>query len=203
MKIFLRYIALIFLPIIAYVYLNIIAALDNTTTELAKLKTVDDPIVIKKEEPKAEELINLLPDETKDFISKIANIKSISASFTQIEQNIDNKITDSEQNQKIIKGNLKLAKPNRLYWNIKSPSTEKQIYVTDGEKFWHYDENLEQVVLDKFDSRRISNSPFYFLFTEPENLIGKFNIKKIGDTLFSLTSKKRQILIVIMYQTLS
>lgn len=191
MNITLRNITLVTLITCSGLCMKLLAAHKHTETELARLRTIDEPVIIEKEKPTEQDIINSLPDDTRDFINKIAKITSISASFTQTEQDLANKDTKTPGQQKLIKGNLKLAKPNKLYWNINSPSTENQLYVTNGEKFWHYDKNLQQVVQDQFDNRRISNSPFYFLFSETTSLIEKFDIKRIGEKLFALTTKKQ------------
>lgn len=156
----------------------------------AKLKSIDEPVVIIDEQEKAAKLVKKVDEATQDLISRIKKITSLVADFTQTEQDLahnSNKTTIANPN--VLQGKVKLAKPNKLSWEILSPNKERQIYLTNGEKFWHYDKGLEQVVLDKYDSKRVVNSPLYFLLVNVDNLPDSYKVKKIDKDQFTLESK--------------
>lgn len=164
-------------------FINSLQLSASNVVDLAMMRTLDDPVIIEEEKEEQVAKIIVTPDQ-KDFINKIKKVQSLSANFVQYEKD-----PVKASNNKTIKGYLKLSKPNKLLWEINSPSKEQQSYVTNGSKFWHYDKTLEQVVVDDFDSKRISNSPLYFLLANIDNLPEQYNVKKLANNNFLLTVK--------------
>lgn len=119
---------------------------------------------------------------SREFIDKISQIKTYSADFTQAEKNADN--------TKQLAGKLKLARPGKFFWTITSPTQEKQSYITNGTKFWHYDIGLQQVVVDNFNLKKIAHSPFYILLDDVYNIATQYDIKKLSDNEYLLNPKK-------------
>lgn len=168
---------------------NLLAVNKATKYEdLAKLKNIDEPVIIGDERAKAAKLVQKIDEATLDLINRIKKITNLAADFTQTEQELGNN-TNINPKASVLQGKVKLAKPDKLSWEIISPNKEQQIYVTNGEKFWHYDKGLEQVVLDKYDSKRIVNSPLYFLLVNVDNLAASYKVKKIETDQFELESQ--------------
>lgn len=167
-------------------------AKNNITNNIA-LRHIDDPIVTQEDEKIEQQKI--YSKDTQDLINKIKKINTLSADFTQTEQDLNNqsnkKLDNIITNSNTIKGTVKLSKPNKLLWDIKSPSSEQQVYVTNGSKFWHYDKSLEQVVLDDFDSQKITNSPLYFLLSDVDIVAEQYNIYKVSNNSFRLIAKQK------------
>jgi chaperone LolA len=151
--------------------------------DLARLQSIDDPVVIIDEKEKAAKLVKKVDPDLDEFVNIIKKTNSLLADFTQTEENL---LESTSNKKKVLKGKLKLAKPDKLWWEIISPDQERQIYATNGSKFWHYDKGLEQVVIDKYDSKRIVNSPLYFLLVNVDNLTANYIVKKIGNNIFEL-----------------
>lgn len=143
----------------------------------------DDPKIRLKEEllekQKKEIKKPVLSPPAQEFMDKISSVKTLSANFVQTEEHGNR-----------IEGKLKLARPNKFVWNITLPLKEKQSYVTNGLKFWHYDVGLEQVVVDQFDTRKIVNSPFYILLDTPDNVAKKYNITNQNASTYKLSMNK-------------
>lgn len=181
--------------LIATITINFAIAKSSQTvsqTDIARLRTVDEPLTTKEEvvESSIDEKLNSLSSDTKEFVAKIDSISSMTAEFQQIEQSLS---LDSEANKarnvskpSKISGKLNIAKPNKLKWEILSPDSEQQVYTTDGDKLWHYDKNLEQVVKDNFNSKKLTSSPFYFLLSNIENISENYQVTKINKNLFRL-----------------
>ena len=154
-----------------------------------KLRTIDEPEKI--ENPESKMAVKKVNKDALELINKIKGIKSLAADFTQQEQDLNPNKADKNkikniQNNILIKGKVKLNKPNKLLWEITAPSNERQLYVTNGSNFWHYDKSLEQVVVDKYDSKRINNSPFYFLLADIENITNEYEVIQIDADSYKL-----------------
>lgn len=94
-----------------------------------------------------------------EFVDRIKTVTSFSAKFEQ-----------SDNNKNILTGFVDLVRDNKFLWKILTPEREQQSYITNGNKFWHYDVSLSQVVVDNFDKSKVSNSPLYFLLDDINNL---------------------------------
>lgn len=169
-----------FLIFILTILSNVLFAdqqITNEPLDIAKLRLIDEPVVLEEEKAELtfEDKIKQSTPDTQEFIKKIKSINSMQADFTQSESLLEAKDTKVINT---ISGSMQLVKPNKIKWQVNSPESEKQVYVTNGEKFWHYDVNLEQVVVDDFKINRVENSPFYFLLTNPENISEQFEITK-------------------------
>ena len=147
---------------------------------IAKLKSINDPII---EDKKIEgPVVEAVSVDEQEFINRISQIKSLVADFIQTEQGVNHSNNE-------LKGKLFLNKPNRLRWEIVSPAQERQQYITNGNKFWHYDQNLEQVVVDTFDSKRITSSPLYFLLMNSDKVTEMYQVNKISEDVYALKTK--------------
>lgn len=72
-----------------------------------------------------------------------------------------------------------LKKPDGFYWETLSPFPE--LIVTDGEKLWNYQPDLEQVVVEDWDSSRMELAA-QLLNGETENLAEEYSIESVTDS---------------------
>ncbi len=88
---------------------------------------------------------------TDDLITKIKNIQSMSANFTQ-------KLIDGQSDSNVnSKGTMSLKKPQYFKWITTSPNNQE--IVSNGKKLWIYDGDLEQLII-KPVSNNISQFPY-------------------------------------------
>lgn len=72
-----------------------------------------------------------------------------------------------------------LKKPGGFYWETLSPFPE--LIVTDGKKLWNYQPDLEQVVVEDWDSSRMELAA-QLLNGETENLAEEYSIESVSDS---------------------
>jgi outer membrane lipoprotein carrier protein len=100
--------------------------------------------------------------------------------ITLLEQS-DNLVADFEQktfkelaaNPEISIGLLKIAKPLKFNWYVKSPF-EQQV-ISDGETLWVYDPDLEQATYQPI-SNNLQHSPAMILAQPRESLTGHYGV---------------------------
>lgn len=128
----------------------------------------------------------LFASPTDDLISKIKNIDSMSANFTQ-------KLIDGQNNSNNnSKGNMSLKKPGDFKWITISPNNQK--IVSNGKKLWIYDGDLEQLIIKKV-SNNISQFPYLILLSKnADNLDKLFNIKEKAKNTYTLKPKNDQMI---------
>jgi len=101
----------------------------------------------------------------------LAPIVTLKAQFQQTVLNDRNKILQRSS------GNLEFKKPNMFRWEVEKP--EANLVVTDGNKLWNYDADLEQVTVQEFKANT-EVSPVSFLFDDMAKLKADFEIVKIN-----------------------
>ena len=116
------------------------------------------------------------------LINKIKDIKSISANFNQTLINKQSNINISS------KGYMSLKKPVYFKWVTTFPNS--QTIISNGEKLWVYDQDLEQVIIKKI-SNNLSETPYLILLSKNVSSINKiFNVSEPSTNNFVLTPKK-------------
>ncbi|OHC90792.1 MAG: outer membrane lipoprotein carrier protein LolA, partial [Sideroxydans sp. RIFOXYD2_FULL_59_7] len=86
-------------------------------------------------------------DQLKSFIS---GTRSAQAEFTQT-------VLDSKgRKMQTASGTMQFVRPGKFRWEYRQPYA--QLIVGDGEKFWLYDADLEQVTVRKLDAA-LGSSP--------------------------------------------
>ncbi len=58
-------------------------------------------------------------------------------------------------------GSLIFSKPGKMRWEYRTP--DKQLFITDGDSLWLYQEEDNQVLIDKFSKAFVSDLPVSFL----------------------------------------
>lgn len=111
----------------------------------------------------------------------INQIKSMKADFTQT-------LINKNQNIKqVSNGEMWISKPSNFRWETLSPN--KQLLVSNGQKLWNYDEDLEQVTIQPVP-KDISTAPYLLLLTGTAEALSKlFNVQQISEGKFRLTTK--------------
>lgn len=115
----------------------------------------------------------------------LAPINSLSADFTQNIKDQDNNVYQR------LTGNLSLKKPNQLRWNVVTPTA--QLIISDGERVWLFDPDLEQVIIQSF-SADFKTNPISILLGNLNQLNADFTVTHITDNSFSLVPKQKNAL---------
>ena len=79
-----------------------------------------------------------LPSYVTDFFT---GLDTLQANFNQQVMDGNNKLLQSSQ------GHMWIKRPGRFRWDYEAPY--RQQLVADGERLWSYDEDLEQVTVQK------------------------------------------------------
>ena len=115
--------------------------------------------------------------------SMLASIESLQADVVQLIVESDGGILEESKIKMYFK------KPNGFYWETITPF--KELIVTNGVKLWNYQPDLEQVVIEDWDSSK-SELAAQLLNGETENLGSNYQIEQLysddsGDHQFTLT----------------
>lgn len=120
--------------------------------------------------------VTLLMDNLKAF-------NQFQATFKQ--QSLD----DKNQPMQTMTGHLILKKPNLFYWQADEPAAQK--LVCDGTTIWHFDEDLEQVIVQAYADQK-NQSPLLLILEDEAAVKKRFDISLISNApvqLFGLTPK--------------
>ena len=96
-------------------------------------------------------------------------IQSLSAEFHQQVSSADGYSLQE------MEGVMHIARPGRIYWKTVPPY--EQLVVSDGEKLWLYDPDLEQVTI-KALAENLVDSPAALLVGKADNLADRYQICK-------------------------
>jgi outer membrane lipoprotein carrier protein len=119
---------------------------------------------------------------SKSLFDLIQKLQNMHADFTQT-------MVTARGVQQESKGEMWISKPSYFKWEITSPNN--QLLVSNGQKLWNYDKDLEQVTIQKVP-KDMSQAPYLLLLTgQPENLDRLFSISKINEDLYRLTPKNQ------------
>jgi len=97
------------------------------------------------------------------------NIHSLQAGFSESVSK------PNGQTLPAIKGQVYLQRPAQFRWEIQQPS--KQLLITDGENFYNYDIELEQVTIQKLN-RAVMSTPIFLLSMPAEEIEKYFTVIK-------------------------
>ncbi|HCH33075.1 MAG TPA: outer membrane lipoprotein carrier protein LolA [Oceanospirillaceae bacterium] len=96
-------------------------------------------------------------------------------------------------------GHMVLAQPNQFWWQTEDPFA--QLLVSNGERLWIYDQDLEQVTVQKLD-QRTTNTPALLLSGNSKDIGAQFDVVmqrgEAGLVFYRLTPKDPESL----YQSL-
>lgn len=121
-----------------------------------------------------------------DLQAKLSDFHSMTADFDQkIVDQYGSTLQDST-------GKMAIERPGKFRWQTLQPN--KQLIVTDGRRLWIYDEDLEQVTVQRFEQNPDS-VPALLLSGSLKNLQQRFDVnekEKGGLQLFTLLPKDQQ-----------
>lgn len=126
--------------------------------------------------------------DAKILVKKLEILNSMEADFTQLS--IDGKGLRVQE----LKGKAKIQRPNLMWWKTFEPY--EQLMVTNGEKIWFYEKDLEQVSVKKLDPKS-STTPVLLLFEDTKNINKSFYVeyrKRGGIETFILDPKVKDSL---------
>jgi chaperone LolA len=75
-------------------------------------------------------------------------------------------------------GRVLLERPGRFRWDYQTPY--EQVIVSDGERIWHYDADLEQVTVQRLDES-MDSTPLALLMGQTP-LESSFKVEALGET---------------------
>ncbi len=110
-----------------------------------------------------------------DLEQRLAQIKTLDADFKQV-------IVD--ENDQVIQestGHVVISRPGKFRWQVKTPM--EQLIVTNGERLWIYDPDLEQVQIKSADS--VEQTPALLLSGHENALLQQYQVSysKQGDQM--------------------
>lgn len=111
-------------------------------------------------------------DSATDSLSQLlSNVRTLNSDFTQ---------TMSDKNAKQIQhstGHMALQRPGKFRWEVKKPTA--QLVVTNGNRLWIYDPDLEQVTI-RLLNNEVGDSPAMLLSHTNVALEKDFSVKSIS-----------------------
>ena len=114
------------------------------------------------------------------LMQKIAQLSAFSADFTQSIVDADgNNIQENS-------GNLAVAKPNLLHWQVTAPN--ESLIVSDGKALWLFDPFIEQVSVYS-TSGAITNTPILLLANPDKRIWQNYDVKAVNKNHYVITSK--------------
>lgn len=114
----------------------------------------------------------------------LAPLKTMKAEFKQISEDGRGVVLQTQA------GSFVLSKPNRFYWKSEDPFA--QLLVSNGETLWVYDEDLEQVTVQKLDPS-LTSTPVLLLSGTIDDIQQQYKVYSDttdGKTTFSLLPKE-------------
>ncbi len=99
------------------------------------------------------------------------SLKTLEASFEQTSYDENMKATEKSS------GQVYMQKPGKFRWNYQEPYAQE--IISDGDKLYIYEEDLEQVSIRKFDEA-LGTAPISLL-TDIKDLKEQFTIKELGE----------------------
>jgi len=130
--------------------------------------------------------------------TEFTELKRLLVPISTLQANFEQTVKNEKGNllQKL-SGKVVLKKPAQFRWEVITP--EPRLVVSDGQKVWDYDKELEQVAVQKL-TRGQSRAPIYFLTGDVNTLDKDFKISfvsskqgkclKESDACFELTPKR-------------
>ena len=121
------------------------------------------------------------PEDIQQLRELLQPITSLSAQFEQ-------QITDANGfEMQTSSGLFQVAQPNKLRWIVSEPMPQQVI--SDGITLWLYDPDLEQVIIQPFDTN-IESTPAMLFSGDLDRLDSTYFILESSDGVFGLTPEQ-------------
>lgn len=125
--------------------------------------------------------------------SQLYHFKSLSADITQSMETSSGQLIKST-------GHLWILRPGKFRYEITKPN--KQLFVSEGQKLYNYEEDLMQVIVSKLD-RNLSQTPLLLLSGKQQDLSKLFTIKTLSAGKYQFKPKGSDSLISSITMTFS
>lgn len=125
---------------------------------------------------------------TKRLTSLLSQADTLTGRFSQLS--LDASGTQLQETS----GELALKRPGQFRWHTDEPM--EQLLVSNGEKVWLYDPDLQQVTIQQLD-QRLTHTPALLLSGDISTISENFEVshKEVGDVIdFTLRPKARDTL---------
>lgn len=116
-----------------------------------------------------------------DLIQLLNNIHTMQATFNQTVLDTKGKILNRAT------GKMSLQRPGQFRWDVMQPN--RQLIVTNGQKIWIYDVDLEQVTV-RYLGHEAGEAPALLLSNSNSTLANDFQIRVANDA-YVLTPKDK------------
>ncbi|WP_100551273.1 outer membrane lipoprotein chaperone LolA [Caedibacter taeniospiralis] len=147
----------------------------------AAAKEVKQTIVADTSQSPSSDSHRGLSTAEKTLFTRLAKLKNMYAKFRQTLVNPE------QEFREISTGELWMSKPSFFKWQILVP--QKQMLLSNGQKLWNYDEELEQVTVSDVP-KNISQAPYLLLLTGDSKVLSQlFSIDELSSHRYRLTPK--------------
>lgn len=106
---------------------------------------------------------------TDDLVERLSQAQTLSGQFEQGVQDAEGMLSSETR------GDFQLARGNRFYWSTQAPFS--QLAVSNGNKVWVYDADLEQVVVRTLETD-IAQTPALLFGGDPQAVAQAFSISE-------------------------
>lgn len=114
------------------------------------------------------------------FVAQLSPVNALSGHFTQVQKDADGKVLSRSN------GEFLMQRPGMLRWETTDPFP--QLLVTDGQRIWLYDEDLEQVTISSV-SDQLNRTPAIIFSGDFNKIEDQFYVVDEGDSSFVLRPK--------------
>jgi len=106
-------------------------------------------------------------DHTNQLVHLLGSIRSVAANYTQITLDKDSRVVQQ------LDGHLSVSGPGRF--RLESLAPNAQTLVSDGDSFWSYDSDLEQVIITPLQ-RDITQVPILLLGGDASAIAASYRV---------------------------
>jgi len=110
-------------------------------------------------------------DAVNDLNEMLSGMETLQGEFEQVVRDAEGEVIETSS------GTFALKRPGLFRWEVEEPFP--QLIVSDQEKLWIYDPDLEQVQVSPFDER-LQRTPALLLSGDPAAIRDNFVVEKIS-----------------------
>lgn len=114
------------------------------------------------------------------FVAQLSPVNALSGHFVQVQKDADGEVLSRSN------GEFLMQRPGMLRWETTDPFP--QLLVTDGQRIWLYDEDLEQVTISSV-SDQLNRTPAIIFSGDFNKIEDQFYVLDEGDSSFVLRPK--------------
>lgn len=123
----------------------------------------------------------------------LGSIETLTGEFTQVLSDVKGDIFETSS------GYFFLAQPNKVKWVVVDPMPQE--IVSNGKDLWIYDPDLEQVIIQPYDSELVA-SPANLFSSKSKDLDNEFDITIIDSELSTKRFLLKPVATTTLYQSL-